>query len=264
MRHALRNALIAPFTIIVLQLNWLLSGVVVVEVFFQYAGFGKLLLDAALYGDIYVIQAATLVAVFVAVLSQIVSDVGYTFPTLGFALHERGRKMTAAEIALQPALPLRLRIRQADLIVALLLLMWIPLTLYVMFGSYLGATLKNIVLLPAISATIALYLIAVTSWRESPVAVIGATLVFFWLFVAVSAPYLPLIDPNRPIAPFAEIGAFKKDHWVPRRTSRAATCYRAICGAVSACWSGGDRDAGRLRGRGVVWSVGGLSRWLVG
>jgi peptide/nickel transport system permease protein len=79
MRHALRNALIAPFTIIVLQLNWLLSGVVVVEYFFQYAGFGKLLLDAALFGDIYVIQAATLVAVFVAVVSQIISDVGYTF-----------------------------------------------------------------------------------------------------------------------------------------------------------------------------------------
>jgi len=79
LRHALRNALIAPFTIIVLQLNWILSGVVVVEVFFQYAGFGKLLLDAALFGDVYVIQAATLVAVFVAVVSQIISDVGYTF-----------------------------------------------------------------------------------------------------------------------------------------------------------------------------------------
>lgn len=79
LRHALRNALIAPFTIIVLQLNWLLSGVVVVEVFFQYSGFGKLLLDAALFGDIYVIQAATLVAVFVAVVSQIISDVGYMF-----------------------------------------------------------------------------------------------------------------------------------------------------------------------------------------
>jgi len=77
MRHALRNALIAPFTIITLQLNWILSGVVVVEVFFQYAGFGKMLLDAALFGDVYVIQAATLVAVFVAVLSQIISDVGY-------------------------------------------------------------------------------------------------------------------------------------------------------------------------------------------
>jgi len=87
MRHALRNALIAPFTVIVLQLNWLLSGVVVVEVFFQYDGFGKLLLEAALFGDVYVIQAATLVAVFVAVFSQIISDVGYTFlnPRIRFA-----------------------------------------------------------------------------------------------------------------------------------------------------------------------------------
>ncbi len=79
MRHALRNALIAPFTVIILQLNWLLSGVVVVEVVFQYNGFGRMLLEAALYGDIYVIQAGTLAAVFIAVLSQIISDVGYTF-----------------------------------------------------------------------------------------------------------------------------------------------------------------------------------------
>ena len=77
--HVLRNALIAPFTVIVLQLNWLLSGVVVVEVFFQYDGFGKLLLEAALFGDLYVIQAATLAAVLVAVVSQLISDIGYTF-----------------------------------------------------------------------------------------------------------------------------------------------------------------------------------------
>ena len=76
--HALRNALIAPFTVIVLQLNWLLSGVIVVEVFFAYRGFGKLLYDAATFGDIYLIEACTLVAVFVAVLSQFISDVGYT------------------------------------------------------------------------------------------------------------------------------------------------------------------------------------------
>jgi peptide/nickel transport system permease protein len=79
MKHVLRNALIAPFTVIILQLNWLLSGVVVVEVFFQYEGFGKLLLDAALFGDLYVVQAATLAAVLVAVMSQLISDVGYTF-----------------------------------------------------------------------------------------------------------------------------------------------------------------------------------------
>ncbi len=79
MRHALRNALIAPFTVIVLQLNWLLSGVVVVEVVFVYNGFGRMVLEAALFGDVYVVQAATLVAVIIAVLSQIISDVGYTF-----------------------------------------------------------------------------------------------------------------------------------------------------------------------------------------
>ena len=77
-KHALRNALIAPFTVIMLQLNWLLSGVIVVEVFFAYKGFGSLLYDAALFGDIYVIEACTLVAVFVAVFSQFISDVGYT------------------------------------------------------------------------------------------------------------------------------------------------------------------------------------------
>lgn len=76
--HALRNALIAPFTVIVLQLNWLLSGVIVVEVFFAYRGFGKLLYDGATFGDIYLIEACTLIAVFVAVFSQFISDVGYT------------------------------------------------------------------------------------------------------------------------------------------------------------------------------------------
>lgn len=75
-RHALRNALIMPFTVIVLHLNWLLSGVV--EVFFAYKGFGKLLLDASLFGDIYVIEACTLIAVFIAVASQYISDLGYT------------------------------------------------------------------------------------------------------------------------------------------------------------------------------------------
>jgi peptide/nickel transport system permease protein len=121
--------------------------------------------------------------------------------------------MTVAQIALDPPVPFRVRIRQPNALVTLLLVMWIPLTVYVMFGAYLPGAIKNVVLLPAIPAAIALYLIAVVSWRESPIAVIGVTLVFFWLLVAVTAPYLPLIDPNKPIAPFASVGAFKKEHW---------------------------------------------------
>ena len=78
-RHALRNALIAPFTVIILQINWLLSGVIVVEFFFGYKGFGSLLLEAALNQDIFVIQGCAMVAVFVAVGTQTIADIGYTY-----------------------------------------------------------------------------------------------------------------------------------------------------------------------------------------
>ena len=78
-KHALRNALIAPFTVIMLQINWLLSGVIVVESFFAYKGFGWLLLDASLTGDIFVIEACAMVAVFVAVATQAIADIGYTY-----------------------------------------------------------------------------------------------------------------------------------------------------------------------------------------
>jgi peptide/nickel transport system permease protein len=76
-RHALRNALIAPFTVIMLQVNWLLSGVIVVEFFFAYKGFGSLLLEASLNQDLYLIEACTLVSVAVAVGSQTLADIGY-------------------------------------------------------------------------------------------------------------------------------------------------------------------------------------------
>jgi peptide/nickel transport system permease protein len=79
MRHALRNALIAPFTVIMLQINWLLSGVIVVEAFFSYKGFGALLLEASLAQDIFVIEACAMVAVFVAAGTQMISDIGYTY-----------------------------------------------------------------------------------------------------------------------------------------------------------------------------------------
>lgn len=87
MRHALRNALIAPFTVIMLQINWLLSGVIVVEFFFAYKGFGALLLEASLNQDIYMIQACAMVAVFVAVATQTIADIGYTYlnPRIRFA-----------------------------------------------------------------------------------------------------------------------------------------------------------------------------------
>lgn len=87
MKHALRNALIAPFTVMILQLNYLLSGLIVTEVFFAYDGFGKAIYDAALFGDVYMVEAGAMIAVVVAVLSQFISDIGYTYlnPRIRFA-----------------------------------------------------------------------------------------------------------------------------------------------------------------------------------
>lgn len=79
LKHALRNALIAPFTVIMLQINWLLSGVIVIEYLFAYKGFGSLLLEAALNKDIFVIEACTMVAVLVAVGTQTLADIGYMY-----------------------------------------------------------------------------------------------------------------------------------------------------------------------------------------
>lgn len=78
-RHAMRNALITPFTVIMLQINWLLSGVIVVEVAYAYKGFGSLLYEASLNQDIYLIEACAMVAVFVAVMTQTLADIGYTY-----------------------------------------------------------------------------------------------------------------------------------------------------------------------------------------
>jgi peptide/nickel transport system permease protein len=76
-RHAVRNAMIAPFTVILLQINFLISGVVVTEMVFAYPGFGRMLLEASLFGDIALIEAATLLALVVATATQLVSDIGY-------------------------------------------------------------------------------------------------------------------------------------------------------------------------------------------
>jgi len=77
--HALRNALITPVTVIMLQIPWLMSGVIVVEVFFAYQGFGTLLYQAALNTDIYLIEACTMISVVVVVLTQVASDLLYTW-----------------------------------------------------------------------------------------------------------------------------------------------------------------------------------------
>ena len=78
-RHALRNALMAPVTVIMLHVNWLLGGIVIVEVVFGYPGMGQYLLDSALYKDVNALEAGAMILVTVAVTTQLIADIIYTF-----------------------------------------------------------------------------------------------------------------------------------------------------------------------------------------
>jgi peptide/nickel transport system permease protein len=119
---------------------------------------------------------------------------------------------TVPPIAAPSSIPWLRQFQRPRTCLLLILLMWIPLTIYVMFGNHFSDQLRPWLLAPAVPATLVLYAVAVVSWRESPIAVVGATLVFFWLIVAVTVPYLPLIDPNKPLAPFTGVFVEKNGH----------------------------------------------------
>jgi peptide/nickel transport system permease protein len=77
-RHVLQNAMMAPITVIMLHVNWFIGGLVVVESVFGYPGLGNFILNAALYKDIYAIEAAAMVLILLAVGTQLVADLVYS------------------------------------------------------------------------------------------------------------------------------------------------------------------------------------------
>ena len=78
-KHALRNALMAPITIIMLHVNWLIGGIVVTESVFGFPGLGRYALDAALFKDVFAVEATAIVLVVIAVGTQLVADIIYTY-----------------------------------------------------------------------------------------------------------------------------------------------------------------------------------------
>lgn len=86
-RHALRNALLAPVTVIMLQINWLIGGVIVVEVLFGIPGLGSYIYDAAIFGDFNAVAAAAMLTVSIAVLTRLAGDLLYLYlnPRIRFA-----------------------------------------------------------------------------------------------------------------------------------------------------------------------------------
>lgn len=78
MRHAVRNALMTPITVIMLHVNWMVGGLVVVETIFGFPGLGKYIYDAAIFGDSNAIEAAAMLTVTIAVVTRLLGDLAYT------------------------------------------------------------------------------------------------------------------------------------------------------------------------------------------
>lgn len=90
-RHALPNALLPAINVIALTVAWLLGGVVVVEVVFNYPGLGRLLVDAISDRDLPVVQAVTMIVAATYVAVNLVADI------LSLALNPRLRSHRARQ-----------------------------------------------------------------------------------------------------------------------------------------------------------------------
>ena len=73
--HALPNALLPAISITALTIAWLLGGLVIIEVVFNYPGLGTLLLDAIHTRDIPVVQGIALATAGVYVVVNLAADV---------------------------------------------------------------------------------------------------------------------------------------------------------------------------------------------
>jgi peptide/nickel transport system permease protein len=78
-RHALRNGLLTPITVLMLHINWLVGGIVVTETIFGYPGLGQLMLTAANGRDVPLLEGGALFFALVAVVSQLLADLIYAW-----------------------------------------------------------------------------------------------------------------------------------------------------------------------------------------
>lgn len=79
LKHALKNAAIAPVTVIGIQFAYLLGGTVIIERIFSLPGLGLYFFNALNGKDLQVIQGVTLVVALIFVLINLLVDVLYAY-----------------------------------------------------------------------------------------------------------------------------------------------------------------------------------------
>jgi len=78
-KHVLRNALLPTITVIAISFGWLIGGLIVIEVVFNYRGLGLLLLTAIDRRDLLLVQAITMVIVTGVALANLAADLLYAY-----------------------------------------------------------------------------------------------------------------------------------------------------------------------------------------
>lgn len=78
LRHVLRNALLPTLTVIAISIGWLMGGLVVIENVFNYPGLGSLLVTAVTQKNLPVLQAVSVLIVFVFAFANLIADLLYS------------------------------------------------------------------------------------------------------------------------------------------------------------------------------------------
>jgi peptide/nickel transport system permease protein len=73
-RHVLRNSLLPTITVIAVQAGFMMGGLVVIELLFNYQGMGLLIINAATRKDFPMLQSAVLVVGIIFIVTTLVAD----------------------------------------------------------------------------------------------------------------------------------------------------------------------------------------------
>ena len=73
-KHVLPNALLPAINVVALTIAWLLGGVVVTEVVFNYPGLGRLVIESISNRDLPVVQALAIILASIYVIINLIAD----------------------------------------------------------------------------------------------------------------------------------------------------------------------------------------------
>jgi peptide/nickel transport system permease protein len=77
-RHVLRNSLLPTIAVVATQLGYLIGGLVVIEVIFNYNGLGQTLFEAAQQKDFPLLQSGILIVGVVYLVATLLADIAYS------------------------------------------------------------------------------------------------------------------------------------------------------------------------------------------